>query len=218
MAEAKTDLNGRFDAALSVIKSVATVVASCAILALLLADFNSIRDASQKLLARAGSVTTLKVLGVELSLGQEAVTTALSEYAEQPARSSAGVAAAIAKLEPEEYARLMEIGQLNGLCEFEKPSAKMRGDVALDYGLDEKGLAKVTDDPKTRGDVAAFLERKAAEGEKIENGRPLSCYDLALTDLGRDVKTALVQSFKGAFDPLHGHGEPAAEGRKVAGL
>ncbi|MEJ0092066.1 MAG: hypothetical protein WDN46_01080 [Methylocella sp.] len=223
MAEINSDHRGAFDAALYFARASITVVASCVLLALFIIDFNAISDASQQLLRRAGSVTTLKVFGVELTLDEQAVSVALSEYADRPHRLSAEVAKVISKLKPSEFVRLMEVGQMSGLCEFERPSAKMRADVALDYGLQEKGLTKVADSLTTLADVVAYLEHSASEGLETPNGHPLSCYDLTLTDLGRDVKTALVQSFKSIFDPMHGRGEPPAgnhplEGDKAAAL
>jgi hypothetical protein len=215
MVNGKANIKGKFDAALSVVRTLITIAASSALLVLFIIDFSSICSASQKLLARAGSVTTLKILGIELSIDEQMVSAALSEYAERPNRLSAEVSKIISRLQPSEYVRLMEIGQLDGLCEFEKPSAKMRADVALDYELDEKGLAKIVDSPKTVADVAAYLDRKTAEGSKTPNGRPLSCYDMSLTDLGRDVKTALVQSLKSAFNHMPWRGKPPAESHPV---
>jgi hypothetical protein len=42
-------------------------------------------------------------------------------------------------LTAKEFVRLMYVGQLKNLCEFENPSAEMRSRVALDYELREKG-------------------------------------------------------------------------------
>ncbi len=118
------------------------------------------------------------------------------------------VAKAIAKLEPEEFVRLMEVGLLDNLCEFERPTAKMRGDVALDYRLQEKGLVTVAKNEAKRAAIAA--------DPSPDIGRPFSCYDLYLTDLGRNVKTVVVQSFKSAFNFPRGQGEPAANSNKLA--
>ena len=73
----------------------------------------------------------------------------------------------------------------------------MRRDVALDYGLEEKKLVKIDPDP-----VAL------SEGQKktLDIGHPLSCYKMTLTnDLGRDVKTILVQSSRTPSPRRAGH-------------
>jgi hypothetical protein len=188
------------------------VAASCAMLAVFLIDFGPICEAAAKLAARADSVTTVKALGVELTINERSVVDSVSPFnGNLPDNVAADVVAAVSKLEPDEYARLMQVGQLSGLCEYEKPTAKMRGDVALDYRLDEKGLAKVVPSQDVLKNTVKFFETNVAA-----NGRPLSCYDLEPTELGLNVKTALVQSFKEAFAGPRGHREPAADDNKVA--
>jgi hypothetical protein len=57
------------------------------------------------------------------------------------------VLALIQGLDGKEFIRLMYVGQLKNLCEFENPSTEMRSDVALDCELRDKGLTKIGSTP-----------------------------------------------------------------------
>ena len=94
----------------------------------------------------------------------------------------------------------MYVGQLKNLCEFENPSTGMRNDAALDYGLQDKGFVKIEGSPGTFESVHASLAKMAAQGKTLDNGYPVKCYDMTLTDNGYNVKTALVDNFSMAFN------------------
>jgi hypothetical protein len=94
----------------------------------------------------------------------------------------------------------MYIGQLKNLCEFENPSTEMRNDVALDYGLRDKGLTKIEVNPATLESVRAELDQMKAQGKSLENGYSHTCYDMTLTDDGYNVKTVLVKTLSATFD------------------
>jgi hypothetical protein len=110
------------------------------------------------------------------------------------------VLALIQGLDGKEFIRLMYVGQLKNLCEFENPSTEMRNDVALDYGLRDKGLTKIEVNPATLESVRAELDQMKAQGKSPENGYPRTCYDMTLTDDGYNVKTVLVKSLSATFD------------------
>jgi hypothetical protein len=224
MGDAKAGFRENFEAALGAAKSLIVITAGLSALTLLWADFNPIRAASQKLLERAGSAATvIKIAGFELNFSPENVAVAaLASYSEdQVARyresgQADAAAAAIANLKPDEFARLMEVGSLGESCEYEHPTAQMRSDVAVDYWLKDKGLVLLETDDKARTDAIAELDGKRALGEAVAIGNPRSCYALKLTPVGQDVKTALVASFKSAFNLPGGRAEPPADSNKMA--
>ena len=76
----------------------------------------------------------------------------------------------------------------------------MRNDVALDYGLRDKGLTKIEVSPGTLDAVRAELEKMVAQGKSLDNGYPRTCYDMTLTDDGYNVKTVLVKTLSATFD------------------
>ena len=110
------------------------------------------------------------------------------------------VLALIQGLDGKEFVRLMYVGQLKNLCEFENPTTEMRNDVALDYELRDKGLTKIEVSPATLESVRAELAKMVAQGKSLDNGYPRTCYDMTLTDDGYNVKTVLVKSLSATFD------------------
>ena len=202
MAEEQNDRGAKLISWFDAAKALLTMGAGGVILALLILDFGAMRDASQAFLKRAASSTSdIKIMGVvELTLDNQTVSTLLAPF-QDAAESAPNVWDRISKLEPEEYARLMDVGLLDNTCEFETPTAQLRRFVALDYTLAEKGLFQITINPATKAKVERQLEVRKSAGDSVAIGRPLSCYDIALSELGYRVKTTLVQYAKRSFDP-----------------
>ena len=192
---------------LELIKAILVVLASGAFLYLFFVDFDDLRDASKSILKRVGSSSTQLKLGIaEITIDEPTVSKILAEFAGAES-SSPEVADKIETLTPDEYERLLQVGLTKLTCDFETPSSEVRAFVALDYTLAEKGLVTITPNPESTTDVAAINERKYELGES-NNGRPIDCYDLALTTIGARVRTTLVKTFEGAFDPYLRNAKP----------
>ena len=158
---------------------------------ILIASAPALWEAVKTFAARAGCVTALELPGgVKLSVSAQQVYQILAPI---NARFRKETAERIAELQPDEFHRLMRIGLLDAddRCEFESPQSFMRRDLATDYALEEKGLVKIGPDPGARADLTT--------GRKAVAGNAIRCYNLKLTDLGQDVRSALVLSFKDAF-------------------
>ncbi|MGB6327044.1 MAG: hypothetical protein WBG11_15055 [Methylocella sp.] len=193
--------------ALDYLKSALQIAFSLVVLAIILMNFRGLHLALQKFLERAASVSAIKVLGVEIDM--DATSRALSAADAKRAlfhvenltdAEKSRVLALIQGLDGKEFVRLMYVGQLKNLCEFENPSTEMRNEVALDYELRDKGLTKIAVSPATLVSVRAELAKMLAQGKSLENGYPRSCYDMTLTDDGYNVKTVLVKSLSETFD------------------
>jgi hypothetical protein len=170
-------------------------------------NFRGFHLALQKFLERAASASSITVLGVEADM--DAADSALSaadakrtlfHVANLTEAEKRRVLALIHGLDGKEFVRLMYVGQLKNLCEFENPSTETRDDVALDYELRDKGLTKIETSPATLESVRAELAKIVAQGKSLDNGYPRTCYDITLTDDGYNVKTVLVKSLSGTFD------------------
>jgi hypothetical protein len=161
----------KFDAALGALKAATPVrAASWTMVAVLLVSVPAMCDALQKFLARAGCVTKVNALGVELTITADDVKNRVFPFNPNLDKGVASqVVEAVSKLDPEEYVRLMQVGQLPGTCEYEKPTAKM----PLDYGLEEKKLVDIALDP------AAY--DVAVKEIHPDIGRPRYCYTMTLT-------------------------------------
>ena len=99
---------------------------------------------------------------------------------------------ALRALKPDEVDRLMYVGTLANSCEFSRPSAKVKHYLEIDRQLNKIGLVENKPDP------AAYKQVKK-EGEDPENGLPISCYQMTLTEQGFNVKTALVKTLGAIF-------------------
>ncbi|PNG27826.1 hypothetical protein [Methylocella silvestris] len=219
---AEPALKDRLNDALSAARSVIGVLAGCAALALFVSEFGAIQTATEKFLSHAGAMTKLSVAGFEVELDQKTVSTALASVMDQldSQRLSGPATEMIAELGPAEFARLMDIGRLGPVCEYDGASAQMRADVAIDYLLKEKELARLVANPDRLTRVTAESRQKAEAGASDPHGAATFCYSLELTGLGHDVRTALVQTFKFAFKPSGNapRPKPAARPDAVAGL
>jgi len=201
--------------ALDYLKSALQIAFGVVVLAIILLNFRGFHLALQKFLERAAQVSEIKGFGIEVDLDAAGVDRALSaadakralfHVANLTDAEKRRVLALIHGLNAKEFIRLMYVGQLKNLCEFENPSTEMRDDTALDYGLRDKGLTKIEASPATLQSVRAELDHMKAQGKSLDNGYPRTCYDMTLTDDGYNVKTALVKHLSEAFD----------EGRKAA--
>jgi len=75
----------------------------------------------------------------------------------------------------------MYVGTLANSCEFSRPSAKVKHYLEIDRQLNKIGLVENKPDP------AAYKQVKK-EGEDPENGLPISCYQMTLTEQGFNVR------------------------------
>ncbi len=184
---------------LDYIKAALQIAFSLVVLAIILLNFHGLYLAAQKFLERAASVSSIKLLGVEVDLGATGVDRALFHADYLTGADKSRVLAKIQGLDSKEFVRLMYVGQLKNLCEFENPSTEMRNDAALDYGLRDKSLTKIEISPATLESVRAELAKLVAQGKSLDNGYPSKCYDMTLTDDGYNVKTVLVDNLSLAF-------------------
>jgi hypothetical protein len=193
--------------ALDYIKAALQISFSLIVLAIIVLNFRGLHLALQKFLERAASVSSIKVLGVEVdmdaagrALSAADAKRAIFHVANLTDADKRRVLALIHGLDGKEFVRLMYVGQLKNLCEFETPSTELRNDVALDYELRDKGLTTIEVNPATLESVRADVAKLAAQGKSLDNGYPRTCYDMTLTDDGYNVKTVLVKSLSATFD------------------
>lgn len=137
--------------ALDTIKAALQIAFSLVVLAIVLLNFQGLYLAARKFLERAASVSSIKLLGVEVDLDQAGVDRALFRADYLTGADKGRVLAMVHGLSAKEFVRLMYVGQLKNLCEFENPSTEMRNDVALDYRLRDKGLTKIEVRPAHAG-------------------------------------------------------------------
>ena len=120
MTNAGAYFKRQFGAALGALRSITPVAAaSWTMVAVLFVSVPAMCGAAQKLLARAGCVTKVNALGIELTISADDVKNRVFPFNPNLENHvAAKVADAVSALEPEEYVRLMEVGELTGLCEY----------------------------------------------------------------------------------------------------
>lgn len=99
--------------------------------------------------------------------------------------------------------RLMNVGLLQDVCKFEKATSGILADNATDKALEEKQLVVLSRSPETLAAVRAKIKKREVETGKMSDiGYPLDCYNVTLTDKGRDVRTAIVSGLAAHFNPV----------------
>lgn len=186
---------------IDVLKSGLQVCYGIVFLALILWVFPDLRAASKMLLERASTAASFKFSGLEIAFSATSVAQGL-ELAKVPEEEQAGVLTAVQNLGSDGFRRLMAVGQLENLCEFERPTPQMRSDVALDYDLAAKGLTEIEPSWNTLESVKAWRASVIAKGGDVEIGAPARCYKMTLTNVGSRVKTVIVENLAPAFHAL----------------
>ncbi len=164
-------------------------------------NFPTLLTVSQTLLQKTASATTVEIAGiVKIAFDQGNVTSNLAPFnvdENEPGK----VLAVVNSLEPGEFERLMNVGDLGALCDYQRPTVEMRRMLALDYQLQAKGLTAIADDPELKARIKgqAMVDEETS-GKPSGIGYPHNCYVMTLTDTGRNVKTALVKILSGAFN------------------
>jgi hypothetical protein len=181
----RSSREGAMSKGLDYIKAALQIAFSLVLLAIILLNFRGLHLALQRFLERAASVSSIKVLGVEVdmdaagrALSAADAKRAIFHVANLTDADKRRVLALIHGLDGKEFVRLMYVGQLKNLCEFETPSTELRNDVALDYELRDKGLTTIEVNPATLESVRADVAKLAAQGKSLDNGYPRTCYDM----------------------------------------
>jgi len=184
--------------AINFLKSLLLIGAYLALMSLVTWNFPALATATHSLLERAGSLSALEVAGVKISFNTASVAAQL-DFDSVSMADKENTVAHLKSLEPDQFERLMHVGELKNLCDYGKPTVEMRRMIALDYQLSDKGLADITDAPELFQQIEEGLAADEKNGQSAPLGHPRSCYNLALTKDGANVKTALVRLVSVAF-------------------
>jgi hypothetical protein len=183
-------------------KNLLTTALYFAMLVFLIWNLPAIATAGHTLLERAGSINTIEVEGVKIGFDQASVTAHLDAFSYLTQADKTEVFDKLQSLEPDEFERLMHVGELANLCEFEHPTVEMRRMSTLDYQLKDKGLTSITDSRHLRAEIEDEIKTgEVSSGKASDIGYPRNCYFMRLTDTGLNAKTALVKILSRAFDP-----------------
>lgn len=191
-----------FHEGLAAFKSLLATLGIVLAIGFIIWNADSIGEGFVNLADRLGRLRGAEFAGLKLDFGEAAIERQVPAdlFRHLNSKDKRRVARDVASLEPRLVVRLLHVGLLNNLCEFDKPTTSMIDNFGADHHLQERGLVTLADNPQTRTNVLVDIkQREAATRKKSDIGEPRACYDMTLTDRGRDVKTAVVQVVSANF-------------------
>jgi hypothetical protein len=189
--------------AIDYIKAALQIAFTLIVFTIIVLNFSPLNHAFDNILEQAASISAVEFLGVKLTFSKEIENLNL-DYDEaaykklgfKPEAYKTHLQELIHALGQEEILRLMYVGQLRNLCEFDNPTPEMRKQVAADYSLRSAGLISIINDPSTLEQVRRDF---AAKSKLPDIGNPHACYNMDLTATGDNVKTVLVRTLNTHF-------------------
>ncbi|MBU3886944.1 hypothetical protein FM996_19720 [Methylosinus sporium] len=203
------DIKGMQEA-LAALKSLIATLGLVLAIGFAIVNANAIGDGLAALADRFGGLRGAEIAGVKLDFGEATIEQRVPPtlFERLDAKDRRRVARDLNTLEPRMALRLLQVGLLANLCEFERPTTSMIDDFSTDHHLQDRGLASLVDNPQIKARVIAEL---AKAGGKPGIGEPRACYDITLTDHGWDVRTALVHVVSAGFGSAPMFREPAPD-------
>lgn len=154
-------------------------------------------------------LSEVQVAGVKIGFGQKgfALNKDIARLSEDDKQK---VLRDLHGLSPEEFSRLLHLTEYDLQhvsdddirCDYDHATAEMRLYSAADHGLEEKGLVEFAITPEMTTRVREAAKKiEAKDGKPLEIGVPSNCYQMTLTDAGRNLKSMIVAELKRAFGP-----------------
>jgi hypothetical protein len=211
--EAKLDAKGLHDA-LAALKSLIATIGLVLAIGFAIVNAGAIGDGLSALAERFGGLRGAEIAGVKLDFGEATIEKRVPPdlFERLDLKDKRRISRNLYSLEPRMALRLLQVGLLANLCEFEKPTTSMIDDFSTDRHLQDRGLARLVDSPQTK---ARVLVMQAKAGRTSDIGEPRSCYEIALTEHGWDVRTALVHVVSAGFGSAPPLREPPPEAEPV---
>lgn len=202
-----------FQDSLAAFKSLLTTLGLVLAIGFIIFNADSIGDGFVSLADRLGRIRGAEFAGLKLDFGEAAIERQVPAdlFRHLDVRDKRRIVQDVNSLEPRMVVRLLHVGLLSNLCEFEKPTTGMIDTFGVDHHLQDRGLVTLADNPQTKAKVLADVQqREVATRKRSDIGAPRACYDMTLTDHGRDVKTAVVQVVSASFGAPPA-GQPGAD-------
>ncbi|CAN2532821.1 hypothetical+protein [Methylocapsa aurea] len=203
------DVKGLQDA-LAALKSLIATLGLVLAIGFAIVNAEAIGDGLSALADRFGGLRGAEIAGVKLDFGEATIEKRVPSdlFERLDTKDKRRVSRDLNALEPRMALRLLQVGLLANLCEFEQATTSMIDDFSTDRHLQDRGLATLVDNPQTKAKVLAI---QAKAGKKPDIGEPRACYDIALTDHGWDVRTALVHVVSAGFGSAPSVRDPTPE-------
>lgn len=169
--------------------ALTAIVLACA--SAMVSERGSLATALRGALAKIEQISKVEAMGISLIIDHASTEKTLEALLDAKNASTAfreDVRTAARSIGGGVFARLMQVDAPLKSCIYPQGAPDTLQFVLTDFQLVNQKLARMKSDPTTFAD----LRKSIARGEKSDNGDPVSCYELELTELGRDVKSLLV--------------------------
>jgi hypothetical protein len=178
------------------IKSIATVLVATVLGAGGYAKRDDIGDAMTDSLRH---LTHIQFMGLQADFSSESIdkTVRPDLFARLDGPDKSKVARAAADMTDADVVRLLNVGLLENLCDYELATTQMTQDFETDKRLRDKGFVHIVEDEKLKSEL--LRKAKSHRDKPSDIGHPVTCYSMVLTDRGRDVRTALTYAYAAAF-------------------
>jgi hypothetical protein len=194
------DGTSRVDAAVSIGFAVLKGILFAVALLLLVFNFKPASAALRSLFELAPHMKQFTAGVLSVTFDEQTVTSFVpprrskDEPNADDAAYMAKITQIIQELPTDQYRRLMFVQQLQDLCDYEQATVEMERYVSLDNELESKRLVTLKDSPALLASIKSKLGEDERSPGRAPNGYPRYCYEMTFTQLGSDVKTALVET------------------------
>jgi hypothetical protein len=191
---------------LSLIKSVVIALVMVSAILFVYVKANTISNVFFELVERMGSA---EIAGVKVTFGEKGFVLN-PDIAKLSLDDRLKVVQSLKSLSPDEFNRLLHMTEYDKQhvsdedinCDYDKATAQMRLFSAADQGLSEKHLVEQNHDPKLTTKKRAEVEDiRKKTGKPLDIGSPSDCYQMTLTNTGRDLKSLMVSELTRVFGP-----------------
>jgi hypothetical protein len=170
-----------------------TTAAFGAALFFVVAQIPTLRVAMDTMIGKLAQVQSFEALNLKMAFSDAAVLEGLPVFKEIEPGQRTTLRADLAQLDGDSLPRLLNVGGLDGTCDYERTTPDIRAAYETDTKLRSLGLVdmQVADDIKTR--ALALMKTTLDQGKEWEAGTPRHCYRMTLTGRGWRVKSAVLE-------------------------
>lgn len=170
-----------------------TTVAFGAGLVFVIFQIPALSGAMDTMIGKLAQVQSLEGFNVKMAFADSTVLEALPVFKEIEAGQRTTLRADLKQLDADSLPRLLNVGALEGTCQFDHTTPDVRAAYETDERLHELGLVDMrnAEDVKTR--ALAQMKATLDQGKEWEAGTPRHCYRMVLTGRGWRVKTAVLE-------------------------
>jgi hypothetical protein len=178
------------------VKSANGLLTTCAFgaaLVFVVFQIPNLSGAMDTMIGKLAQVQSVEGFNVKMAFGDATVLEALPVFKEIESGQRTTLRADLKQLDAVSLPRLLNVGALEGTCQYDRTTPDIRAAYETDERLHDLGLVDMhnADDVKTR--ALAQMKTALDQGKEWEAGTPRHCYRMTLTGRGWRVKTAVLE-------------------------